>query len=276
MASAPPTPTSPTPVIDIGNVVSRGVGAIRANFLPFFGAALLCAGLPSFVQQYSLYSGFGAALSGASPDPGAMLASTVWMLGAFLLYIFGYFLLQGFVTRSSILTMMGRDPDHAASLGIALRLLLPLIGLAIVSAIAIMVGFILLIVPGLMVMVAFLVAAPALVEERRGVMESIRRSRDLTRGSRWLIFLLLILFWVVSVIVSTLLNTVAGVSMLGPQLAAGGTGIALPNALLAGLAGGIAATLSALFNTVLVASLYVELRTVKEGASTEVLAGIFE
>ncbi|HEY5713003.1 MAG TPA: hypothetical protein VIT38_14005 [Allosphingosinicella sp.] len=275
MASAPPTqaptPTAPpTPVIDIGRVVSRGVGAIRANFLPFFVVAVLCSGLPSFLQQYALYSGLDF------NDTGAFFIFNPLFWGGMVFGVLGYFLLQGFVTRSSILTMMGRDPDHAQSFLAALRMILPLFGLAIVSGLATVLGFLLLFFPGIMVIVAFIVSVPALVEERKGVFESIQRSRDLTRGSRWLIFLLLILYWVVSVIVSTLLNTVAGVSMLGPELAAGASTGNLPNALLAGAAAGLASALTGLFTTVLTASLYVELRTVKEGASTEVLAGIFE
>jgi membrane-anchored glycerophosphoryl diester phosphodiesterase (GDPDase) len=193
--------------------------------------------------------------------------------GSMIVSFLGYFALQGFVTRSSVLHMMGREPDHKESVLVALRLILPLIGIAIVTGFAVMVGIILLIVPGIMVYVALIVAVPALVEERRGVFGSIRRSRDLTRGSRWLIFLLAILFYVVAIVFSTLLNTIAGVSMFGPNLADPAN---LPNAALAGLAGAIAQSLTAVFTAVMVASLYVELRTVKEGASREVLAGIFE
>jgi hypothetical protein len=49
------------------------------------------------------------------------------------------------------------------------------------------------IVPGVIVATALFVAAPVAVAEGRGVIDSLRRSADLTRGSRWGIFGLMIM-----------------------------------------------------------------------------------
>jgi hypothetical protein len=256
MATEPPRAT-----IDIGNVVSRGFRTLVKCFLPFFGAAAILSGIPGFFNQYTVVTYVG-------DSPFYVTSLAIWSAG--IGAILGYFLLQGFVVRSSILHMSGRDPDFAGSVVAALKLFLPMLGIAIVSGIVIMIGFLLLIVPGVMLYIILIVSVPALVEERRGVFGSMRRSRDLTRGSRWLILLLVILFYVASIIVSILFNTVAGVSMFG--VAAGN----MPDPRIAGLAAGLSSSLTGVFVAVMLASLYVELRTVKEGETTDTLAGIFE
>ena len=209
---APPlnsTPLSPpSPQIDLGRVMTGGFNALRASFLPFLGAAALFTGLPTFIQQSQM---MGAVASG---NMFFFLSPLFW--GSLLASFVGIFLLQGFVTRASILTMTGRDPDPAGSMLAALRLLLPLIGLALLTAVCIFAGLLFFIVPGVMIYIAFIVAVPALVEEKGGVMASIQRSFDLTRGSRWMIFLLVILFWVVSVIVSTTFSATVAASGLPP------------------------------------------------------------
>ena len=99
----------------------------------------------------------------------------------------------------------GRQATFGESLSTALRVFLPLIGLSILFGLGIMFGLILLIVPGIMLMVAWAVAVPALVVERCGVIDALRRSAELTKGSRWKIFglflIILVIYWIVSVVV---------------------------------------------------------------------------
>jgi len=59
---------------------------------------------------------------------------------------------------------------------------LPLIGLAIVAGIAISIGFVLIIIPGLILLTIWAVAAPVMVIEHPGVFTALVRSRELVRG----------------------------------------------------------------------------------------------
>ena len=259
MATEPPKPN-----IDVGRVVSRGFTALKANFLPFFGFSLVLAGLPGFLQGYlSVFNVEALAAGSFSPLDyfGAAL------LGAAATFL-GFALLQGVLTRSTILTLGGREADPGGSALYALRLVLPIIGISICVGFLIVCGFILLIVPGIMVWCALSVAVPVLVEERQGVFDSISRSRDLTRGSRLQIFLLGVLFWVFSAVIGGVVSVVTGASMF-PMPGA------LPNPLILGLGQGLAASLTNVISTVLLAALYVELREVKEGAATDRLADVF-
>jgi hypothetical protein len=68
---------------------------------------------------------------------------------------------------------------------------------AIFWAIAIGIGWVLLFVPGVILMVMFWVYVPAIVVENAGVTECFGRSRALTRGHRWGIFGMFLLLGVV-------------------------------------------------------------------------------
>src|SRR4029078_4303749 len=63
--------------------------------------------------------------------------------------------------------------------------LLPLVGLAIVAGIGIAIGCVLIIIPGLILLTIWAVAAPVMVIEHPGVFAALGRSRDLVRGYGW-------------------------------------------------------------------------------------------
>jgi hypothetical protein len=65
---------------------------------------------------------------------------------------------------------------------------LPLIGAGLLAGIAIGIGFLLLIVPGLILLTIWSVIAPVIVVEHSGVMNAFGRSRELVRGNGWQVF----------------------------------------------------------------------------------------
>jgi len=256
---------APVEKIDIGRAIGRGFEALRAHFFPFVAVAALLAGAPAFFMQYWMLTGV------ATADIDYILSLAYWgpILGSLLATMVAGALLQGVLVRSTILTLSGREADLSHSVALALRLVIPIVAASIVVGVLIGIGFLFLIVPGIMIYCAFIVTIPALVEERRGIFGSMRRSRDLTRGSRKRIFVLLVVFWVFQVIITTVLNAIAGISPMGTY------GAELPDPILAGTVAAIGAGLSWVIVTVVTAALYIELRTVKEGATTDDLAAIF-
>lgn len=243
--------------IDPGRVISRGFEALSKNFVPFFGVALLFGGLPTLLMQYFMLS------AAQTTDPAAMfsLANGGVLAGSFIVTAIGGALLQAALVRSTIFYLSGRDADAGGSALAALMLVLPIIGVEICSSVLIGVGFLLLIVPGLMINCALLVVVPALVEERMGVFASITRSRDLTRGSRWQVFVVVIFLWIVGIVTNAVLGGTQRVATFGDAY------IGISNAIGTGIIGVISAAC--------IAALYVELREVKEGASAEQLANVF-
>jgi len=250
MASA-----APVEKIDIGRVITRTFEAAWGNFGSFFIASALLAGVPAFFWQYWMMAGLESALD----DPAEIMRWSYWgpFFVGLLVMMVAWALLQGVLVRSTVFSLSGRAPDVRQSVLVALRLILPIIAVSIVVTVLFALGLICLIVPGLMIYCAFIVAVPVLVEERGGIFASIERSRDLTRGSRKRIFVIVFVFWVLSFMLSSALGAFNGLSTMGDYSA-------LPNPILAGL---VAVSISAL---------YVELRNVKEGASTNDLAAVFE
>jgi hypothetical protein len=121
------------------------------------------------------------------------------------------------------------------------------------------------------------VAAPVLVVEKRGVFGSLKRSRDLTRGRRWAILGLFVLYTIVSFMLSIVIQAVGlpmGVAsgnlftLNNATMSAGVVAFVFASSLVNGLQGVIIAAG--------VASLYYELRASKEGAAPEDTASIFD
>ena len=129
-----------------------------------------------------------------------------------------------------------------------------------------------LIIPGIIFYVMFSVAVPVMVEERAGVIGSLERSAALTRGSRWQVFGVLVIFALFNMAVGMVLGVIGGVAGAGASAGAGGSPSLIGQLFVSSVSGvAVALVLAAML-----ASLYVELRTVKEGATTESLAAIFE
>lgn len=145
------------------------------------------------------------------------------------------------------------------SLNVSLRQFWPLIGLAFASFLTSL-GFVLLIVPGLLLSTIWFVALPACIVERLGPSTSLRRSLQLTNGHRWKVFGLVLL----------LLIPVVGSSLVGSWLrAATSTFIAVVGELLC------TAIATAIAAAVVVVTYY-DLRAVGEGPEIERLAVVFD
>jgi hypothetical protein len=92
----------------------------------------------------------------------------------------------------------------------------PLVGVALLAGIGIGIGFVLLIVPGLFLLTIWAVLAPAVVIERRGVLEAFRRSREMVEGSNWQVFGVLLATIAITAAVGLVLSSIAASLASGP------------------------------------------------------------
>jgi hypothetical protein len=245
---------------DLSRVVERTFASIGQNWLVFLVLSVVLVGLPSVV------SGYGQSLL-VSPSP-SFNASLLLMIGG-LLTVIGGIILQGTVVFATVSGFNGKPIDVGGALAVGLRFFFPLLGLAILMGLGLFLGFVLLIIPGLILMVVWVVAAPALVIEKLGVMESFQRSRNLTRGNRWMIFALLVIYSVLAGIINVTLTGLGGA--MGGAFAAVNT-VWLVAMVLTPLVG----VLSGVVSAAGVAAIYYELRRVKEGVSSDQLAAVFD
>lgn len=102
-----------------------------------------------------------------------------------------------------------RDSSVGALFAGVAPIVLPLIGLSILFAVAVTIGLVLLIVPGLYMLTVWAVAAPALVIERDGVFAAFARSRELVRGNGWQVFAVILLLFVLGVLVGVAVGAIA-------------------------------------------------------------------
>jgi uncharacterized membrane protein len=236
----------------------RGFETLGSYFVQYFALGLVLVGLPTFLMQWSL---LGEAVAAGAPSAATNFTSPVYLASWFVSVLGGY-LLQATVVRSSILHFGGMEPDVGKSLANSFRYILPLIGLTLLTTFLTGLGLALFVVPGIIIYIMLSVSVPALIEERGGVLHSMKRSRELTKGSRGRIFLLIliiaILYFVIAGVFGVLLAMVAG-----------------DNVPLQALVAGVSGVITGVFAAIMIASLYFELRTVKEGATVEGLANIF-
>jgi hypothetical protein len=102
-----------------------------------------------------------------------------------------------------------QDGRRDASAGQLLKAVTPVFGqlilIAVIAYAAIVIGFFLLIVPGLVLLTIWSVFAPVIVLERPPGLGALSRSRELVRGNGWQVFaVILVLFVLVALVVGAI------------------------------------------------------------------------
>jgi len=132
---------------------------------------------------------------------GVLLAAFVGIAGAFWL--------QGTLIEA---VRDVRDGRADLSVGATFERVFPVLNRIVIAGIllgfAIGVGFLLLIVPGLVVLTLWIFVIPAIVLENRGIGEAFGRSRELVRGNGWNVFGVIVLTFVLLLGVSLVLRLI--------------------------------------------------------------------
>ena len=177
--------------ISARNVVSRVWEIYREQAGVLIGTAMVLFGLEFLIVALL---------------PSASIAITVLFAALSILY-------QGMVVKL-VQDLQENRRDH--SIRDLLRsvepVLLPLIGVSILAGLGIAIGFVLFIIPGLILLVIWSVVAPVMVLERPGVFAAFGRSRELVRGNGWAVFRVILIVGFAVILVSLLVG-VASVSL---------------------------------------------------------------
>lgn len=233
------TPTAPPPVFTVGSVLSRTFATLMKNPGLFIGLAFV-ATIPELII------GFIA--------PGIVQkivtnVMTLMMQGAIAYGVYR-------ILRGSSNVAFGEAFQHGTSR------LVPLICAAIIMGVCTFVGFLLLIIPGLILTCMWAVTIPACVVERLGAVDSIKRSSELTSGYRWTIFALYLLLFVILIVVVVAFAFIL-VLITGSEV-------------VAGTIASLVATVPLAFQSVMLATIYYDLRALKEGVTVDQLANVFD
>ena len=159
-----------------GAVLSRSFSIWFKNLVPFTILTLL---VYSPVILYTLI-----VMSGELTLKGI----TTWAWANVALTLILSMVATAALTYGTFQQLRGRHATIGESIGVGIKRMFPVLGVGILAGLCVLGGLILLIVPGLIIMCMLWVAVPVAVVEQPGVGASLKRSAELTKGSRWHVF----------------------------------------------------------------------------------------
>lgn len=238
--------------IDISRVLNNTFGVISRNPVVFLGLSFLIVGIPNAIVQF--IQGSPEAIAGAFASPAVIISGFI----GFLVLMFFSVVLQATLIVATVKDLDGKPINLGDCIGKAVAKFLPLLGLGLLMAFGISLGFLLLIVPGVILMLMWIVSSPVLMIENKGVIDSMKRSAELTSGSKGMIFVLMIIFVVLAAIIGAIGGAMGFFSVTASVIVAM-----------------VVNTITGAIQGAGIASIYVDLRTAKDGTDTSTLADVF-
>jgi hypothetical protein len=178
--------------LDVGEVIRR-VFRIYVDQAPVL--------MPASAVVFAFTGVLAAVLAAASPQ---------LELVALLIILVATVLFTGMVVELVADVQDGRRDARAGQL---LRAVRPVVGqlmlVGLVAAIGVVIGFVLLVVPGLVLLTIWAVAAPVVVLERPPGLGALGRSRELVRGNAWQVFAVIALLYIVVLVLTSVLGLAA-------------------------------------------------------------------
>jgi hypothetical protein len=234
----------------LADVFSKAFAIYGRRFAPFIILTVI-ASIPDYIAVLTIGSPTERAAAGSFGAGQAVLV---------LVNMATKSLASAAVIYGVVQELRGRAFSISDSIRIALGRILPILGVTICASIAIGLGTVLLIVPGLMLLCRYYVATSVCVAEQTGVFESLGRSAFLTKGYRWQVFGTIMLLGVVGIVLGAIVGAVFAMT--------GSIGFLVATQALGAVIGS--------FYGVIVSVFYYELRVAKEGVDIDKIASVFE
>lgn len=200
--------TYPTAPQTVGGVLDRGYLLFKETFSRCWPLALLQSIASAGANVYQVMEGMPG-----STDPLAMFRSPSFWGVAFV----GGLLAVGFyiaLTLRILDVAMGRSGTMADAVGAGFRKLPRVFVASILFGLAMLIGFILLIIPGVYLSVALIMYATAIVVDDQGITESLRTSRALVKGNFWrtsaVVSVVAAVLFIAAIVVGLIAGIVAG------------------------------------------------------------------
>jgi hypothetical protein len=230
--SAPPPPPPPPPPDgggtgggfgprSIGDIISAAWDVYQKNFAQLLTITAIVVVPGALIYALLLemaLDDFGISVNEATNEisvgRGFFASLLIGAVAGFVSYLVQQ-LLVGSLTRGAATTLVGRQVDVAASYRYAFARLGGLVILAILYALIVAAGLMLLIIPGLIFGVFLSVAVPAFLIERKTPSEALSRSWNLVSGSWWHAFGTIVITAILTSVVTSILNAIGRGSFFG-------------------------------------------------------------
>lgn len=188
--------------LSLGEILDRTFSLYRRNFVLFVGITaiphLLTLALnlcQVFLVRFPATTPFGRPLS-TSVSGGLMAFGIFGALVAIIIYLVTYLFSQGATIFAVSELYLGRSTSISESLGRVWGQLANLFGVLLLNGLAVMGGFILLIIPGIYIACRLITCVPAALLEDLGPRTSLERSFFLTKDNAGRAFLIYLLYFV--------------------------------------------------------------------------------
>ncbi len=159
--------------IDLGEVMGRAWQIYKGRFWPCVGTGFLFLVLNNVILEGVLY---------VAQQSGLIEGTAIISFGivVFIFLSLGIFIYMLKVARG--------EPTGVADLFNGGALLLSAIGILVLCFVAVHLGFILFIIPGIIVSLMFSQSIPILIDQQTGVIDSLRFSAQVTKGNKLTLF----------------------------------------------------------------------------------------
>jgi len=252
--------------MSVGEILEASITLYLRNWRPLMGIAAVY--VPFGLLALALSGPISDGWSIGEPPSTHFEVTTAVMFGLLIaaVSLLVVPLVTGAMVRAVADTYVGQRPAVGGAYGYALRVIWSLLLVALLQALVVCVGFVLLIIPGVIFAVRLIFATSALVVEGVRGRAALRRSWELSRGSFWRIVGTML-------VVGILLGIVAGVFqlplfffllVLGPSTTASQIPLAITSS--------IGQVLTVPFSTTVVVLLYFDMRVRKEGFNLSAMA----
>ncbi len=178
--------------MSLGEILDMGFRLLRAHFKTLVGLGLI-GSIPT-----ALASHLSTSLS-TNPDTVAIVSVIVLVF----FFIVASPIVSAAITHAISEVYLGRSATLGGSIGVGLKMFLPLIGTSFLMFLMVGIGFLLLVIPGIYLMFAFLLIWQVMVIEKRAGWDALKRTRELSSGSLLRIFAVYFVGLLVMSVIST-------------------------------------------------------------------------
>ena len=278
-----PQQAVPIPVssgsVEIGDTYSATFRVIRETFPTLAAAGAIVMG-PGIVIQLVVSIGLSLAMrqvmsDPTSVDPSLAIGGTVAYFLVLGISIVTYAIAQAMLMHTTVERLAGGTPTLGGAVKAAMSRLIPVVVVSFLCGLAVALGTFLCCAPGIFAWVVLILAVPACVVERAGIIDSLQRSISLTEGHRLPIFLVFL--------VAGAVYMVTAMCIVGPFQVIGATQVRpgeIPDPLsiiqlVQTFVTYLIASVFQIVIAVLTAVIYARLRGIKDNVDAQSLARVF-
>lgn len=247
----------------IGELIDAAIQLYRREWKVLIAIVALVLVPVTFLEAYLTRIIASPAASGLITQDQATGALVASLVVATIQLLFIQPFLTASIARAASNVYLGEPVEVGPTYRFALARVLAILWISILTFLALMVGFILLVIPAFLVFVRTAFASTVLVVEGKRGTKAFGRSWSLASGHFWRLFVTLILAGLISGIVSVILTI---------PTEAVATGLGTDGWPIRALGQSLGTVLVTPFSTLIIVLLYFDLRIRKEGFDIEVMA----